>query len=432
MASTTTNNNPSSKYDSMSQEELITQCKRQLLLLKSLKIKCDQLQKNLTENNVNNEKNKSQVQTVQKMQLEIDKLNDQLDIKIEEKIKIQKLLDDITQQLSVKIEQHLEVSKNNQDLKNSFEESMKNNKNTVFQLEKKAQDLIKENKKLKQRINNLENESKDLNEKLLENCQKLQTSQVKLEEAEIITEELKKTTLKLNDSNEIIKKMNKRIVEYENSIDSLQQQYKANTDEREMRHMRTLETAQTNIKCLNNIENGLRSKVDELTSQTNTMQNSIDLYQVDIENEKKKIKLLENALKNSITKSEKNKLLMQQKISGLKTSLDNVVLEKNSISSEYESYKVRVYSVLKEQKGKKTKNELKEKNKTELEKEQNDTKKLKDCLLQSQKTILSRENELRLIQKDYNALIEQQQLESDIANDKDNKWKMKQAVFIRK
>jgi len=219
--------------------------------------------------------------------------------------------------------------------------------------------------------------------------------------------------------------MNKRIVEYENSIDSLQQQYKANTDEREMRHMRTLETAQTNIKCLNNIENGLRSKVDELTSQTNTMQNSIDLYQVDIENEKKKIKLLENALKNSITKSEKNKLLMQQKISGLKTSLDNVVLEKNSISSEYESYKVRVYSVLKEQKGKKTKNELKEKNKTELEKEQNDTKKLKDCLLQSQKTILSRENELRLIQKDYNALIEQQQLESDIANDKDNKWKMK-------
>lgn len=51
------------------------------------------------------QKNKSQVQTVQKMQLEIDKLNDQLDIKIEEKIKIQKLLDDITQQLSVKIEQ---------------------------------------------------------------------------------------------------------------------------------------------------------------------------------------------------------------------------------------------------------------------------------------------------------------------------------------
>ena len=39
----------------MSQEELITQCKRQLLLLKSLKIKCDHLQKNLTENNVNNE-----------------------------------------------------------------------------------------------------------------------------------------------------------------------------------------------------------------------------------------------------------------------------------------------------------------------------------------------------------------------------------------
>lgn len=47
--------------------------------------------------------------------------------------------------------------------------------------------------------------------------------------------------------------------------------------------MRTLETAQTNIKCLNNIENGLRSKVDELTSQTNTMQNSIDLYQVFID-----------------------------------------------------------------------------------------------------------------------------------------------------
>jgi len=373
MASATTNNNPS-KYDSMSQEELITQCKRQLLLLKSLKIKCDHLQKNLTENNVNNEeslqKNKSQVLTVQKMQLEIDKLNDQLDIKNQEKIMIQKMLDDTTQQLSVKTEQHLEVSKDNQDLINLFEESKKKNKNTVFQSEKKAQDLCNENKELKQRINNLENESKDLNKKLLENCQKLQTSQAKLEENEEITEELEKTTLKLNDSNERIKQMNKKIAEYENNIDNLQQQ-------------------------------------------------------VDIENEKKKIELLENALKNSIAKSEKNKLLMQQKISGLETSLDKVVLKKNSILSEYESYKVRVYSVLKKEKGKKEKNEPKKINKIELEKEQNDTKKLKDCLLQSQKTIASRENELCLLQKDYNALFKQQQLESDVANEKDNKWKMK-------
>jgi len=373
MASATTINNPS-KYDSMSQEELITQCKRQLLLLKSLKIKCDHLQKNLTENNVNNEeslqKNKSQVLTVQKMQLEIDKLNDQLDIKNQEKIMIQKMLDDTTQQLSVKTEQHLEVSKDNQDLIKLFEESKKKNKNTVFQSEKKAQDLFNENKELKQRINNLENESKDLNKKLLENCQKLQTSQAKLEENEEITEELEKTTLKLNDSNERIKQMNKKIAEYENNIDNLQQQ-------------------------------------------------------VDIENEKKKIKLLENALKNSIAKSEKNKLLMQQKISGLETSLDKVVLKKNSILSEYESYKVRVYSVLKKEKGKKEKNEPKKINKTELEKEQNDTKNLKDCLLQSQKTIASRENELCLLQKDYNALFKQQQLESDVANEKDNKWKMK-------
>lgn len=39
------------------------------------------------------------------MQLEIDKLNDQLDIKNQEKIMIQKMLDDTTQQLSVKTEQ---------------------------------------------------------------------------------------------------------------------------------------------------------------------------------------------------------------------------------------------------------------------------------------------------------------------------------------
>ena len=39
-----------------------------------------------------------------------------------------------------------------------------------------------------------------------------------------ITEELEKTTLKLNDSNERIKQMNKKIAEYENNIDNLQQQ----------------------------------------------------------------------------------------------------------------------------------------------------------------------------------------------------------------
>ena len=46
--------------------------------------------------------------------------------------------------------QHLEVSKDNQDLINLFEESKKKNKNTVFQSEKKAQDLCNENKELKQ------------------------------------------------------------------------------------------------------------------------------------------------------------------------------------------------------------------------------------------------------------------------------------------
>lgn len=425
MASATTNNNTVSKYDLMSQEELITQCKRQLLLLKNLKIKCDHLQKSLTENNVNNKKIKSQVQTVQQMQLEIDKLKDKLDIKNKEKIKIQKMLDDITQQLNVKIEQNLEASKNNRSLQNSFEESVEDSKITVFKLEKKAQDLFNENKNLKQRIKNLEDESKDLNEKLVENCQKLQNSQVKLEEIEKIPEALKKTTLKLNESNEKIKRMNKKIAEYENCIDRMQQKYEVDTDEREIRHMRTLETAQKSIECLNKIESGLKSKVDELNNHIDTMQNSIDLYQVDIEKEKKRVKLLENALKNSITKSEKNKLLMQQKISELKTSIDNVVLEKNSISSEYESYKVRVYSVLKKQKGKETKNELEEKNKAELEKEQNELKELKACLLQSQKTIVLRENELCLLQKDYNTLFEKQQLESDMAVDKDKKWNIK-------
>lgn len=48
------------------------------------------------------------------------------------------------------------------------------------------------------------------------------------------------------------------------------------------------------------------------------------------------------------------------------TSLDKVVLKKNSILSEYESYKVRVYSVLKKEKGKKEKNEPKKINKIEL------------------------------------------------------------------
>ena len=46
--------------------------------------------------------------------------------------------------------QHLEVSKDNQDLIKLFEESKKKNKNTVFQSEKKAQDLFNENKELKQ------------------------------------------------------------------------------------------------------------------------------------------------------------------------------------------------------------------------------------------------------------------------------------------
>ena len=39
----------------MSQEELITQCKRQLMLLKNLKSKCDHLQNNLKEKNENDE-----------------------------------------------------------------------------------------------------------------------------------------------------------------------------------------------------------------------------------------------------------------------------------------------------------------------------------------------------------------------------------------
>jgi len=366
MASATTNSNIVSKYDSMSQEELITQCKRQLMLLKNLKSKCDHLQNNLKEKNENDEKNKLQAHTVHKMQVEFDKLNDQLDIKNEEKNQIQKMLDEITQQLTVKIEQNVELSKSNRDLKNSFEKSVKKNEDIVLQLETEVQALFKEKKILKQRIKTFENESKNLNGELAENYEKLQKTQLKLKEIEKNTEVLKKTTLRLNDSDEQIQKLNKTIAEYEERIDNLQQQFKADTDERKTKYMQSLETAQTDIKCLKNIESGLRKKIDELNNQTGTMQNSIDNYQINVEERNHKVRFLENALENSIKENKTNKIFMQQTISGLKTSLDKAVIEKNSITSEYESYKIRVYSVLKQQKIKEKNNEEIEESKTEL------------------------------------------------------------------
>jgi len=425
MASATTNSNIVSKYDSMSQEELITQCKRQLMLLKNLKSKCDHLQNNLKEKNENDEKNKLQAHTVHKMQVEFDKLNDQLDIKNEEKNQIQKMLDEITQQLTVKIEQNVELSKSNRDLKNSFEKSVKKNEDIVLQLETEVQALFKEKKILKQRIKTFENESKNLNGELAENYEKLQKTQLKLKEIEKNTEVLKKTTLRLNDSDEQIQKLNKTIAEYEERIDNLQQQFKADTDERKTKYMQSLETAQTDIKCLKNIESGLRKKIDELNNQTGTMQNSIDNYQINVEERNHKVRFLENALENSIKENKTNKIFMQQTISGLKTSLDKAVIEKNSITSEYESYKIRVYSVLKQQKIKEKNNEEIEESKTELLKEQKQSEELKTYLLQAQKTILSRDNELSLLQKNYNILLKQQQLASDMAVDKDNKWMTK-------
>ena len=58
-------------------------------------------------------------------------------------------------------------------------------------------------------------------------------------------------------------------------------------------------------------------------------------------------------------------------------------------------------------------------------KEQKQSEELKTYLLQAQKTILSRDNELSLLQKNYNILLKQQQLASDMAVDKDNKWMTK-------
>jgi len=144
-----------------------------------------------------------------------------------------------------------------------------------------------------------------------------------------------------------------------------------------------------------------------------------------VEERNHKVRFLENALENSIKENKTNKIFMQQTISGLKTSLDKAVIEKNSITSEYESYKIRVYSVLKQQKIKEKNNEEIEESKTELLKEQKQSEELKTYLLQAQKTILSRDNELSLLQKNYNILLKQQQLASDMAVDKDNKWMTK-------
>uniref|UniRef100_H2ZHP8 GRIP domain-containing protein n=1 Tax=Ciona savignyi TaxID=51511 RepID=H2ZHP8_CIOSA len=125
------------------------------------------------------------------------------------------------------------------------------------------------------------------------------------------------------------------------------------------------------------------------------------------------------ALKSS---SARNIDVLERKVHSAQVEVDLLLSEKERLKHDYESYKVRVHSVLKQQKSKETPPTAPQ-DTTEINSLKQTLEQIHIKLSESQNILASREGELDLLQGDYDRLLRQQQESSDSAVEREARWK---------
>ncbi|NXP84317.1 GCC2 protein, partial [Passerina amoena] len=312
--------------------------------------------------------------------MEYDKQGEQLDSEKGRANNLERQIEDLTRQLQVSSEQHDQLRSANEDLVARVETVQNNAKLLETQIleiqrakakadkELEAEKLLREQKTKVEHSGALR-EMEELQMQLQKEKKHLQKT---MQELELARKDAQKSTLmdmEIADYERLVKELNQKITDKDNRIEDLEQEtgiqkQKQETLQEEIKSLqatmqqdeeRNAKIKQLLVKTKKELADSKQAENDHLMLQA-SLKGELEASQQQIQvavltSEKHKV---QEQLRTSSEQHQRTMSACQQKIATLQEECRAAQAEQASVTSEFESYKVRVHNVLKQQKNKST------------------------------------------------------------------------------
>ncbi|XP_036871490.2 GRIP and coiled-coil domain-containing protein 2 isoform X1 [Manis javanica] len=368
--------------------------------------------------------------------LEYDKQSEQLDAEKERANNFEHHIEDLTRQLRNSTLQCEKLNSNNEDLLARIETLQSNVKLLEIQIlevqkakavadkELEAEKLQKD-QKIKEHACSVR-EREELQLQLHKEKKQLQKT---MQELELVRKDAQQTTLmnmEIADYERLMKELNQKLTNKNSNIEDLEQEIKIQKQKQEtlqeeltslQSSVQQYEEKNTQIKQLlvktkKELADSKQAETDHLILQASlkgeleASQQQVEICKIqlaEITSEKHKV---HEHLKTSADQHQRTLSTYQQRVAALQEECHSAKAEQAAITSEFESYKVRVHNVLKQQKSKSMSQTETEGAKQEREHLEMLIDQLKIKLQDSQNNLQISVSELQTLQSEHDTLLE--------------------------
>ncbi|XP_027722129.1 GRIP and coiled-coil domain-containing protein 2-like [Vombatus ursinus] len=368
--------------------------------------------------------------------LEYDKQAEQLDMEKERANNFEHQIEDLIRQLKNSGSQCDRLSSDNEDLLARIETLQSNAKlleaqilevqraKVIVDKELETEKLHKE-QKIKEHTNTLK-ELEELQVQLQKEKKHLQKT---MQELEMVRKDAQQTTLmdmEIADYERLVKELNQKITDKNSRIEDLEQEIKIYKQKQEtlQEEMTSLQSSvqqaedkntrikQLLVKTKKELADSKQAETNQLILQSSlkgeleASQQQVEVYKIqlaEITSEKHKI---QEHLRTSIEQHQRALSSCHQKITILQEECNTTKAEQATITSEFESYKVRVHNVLKQQKNKSLSQSETEGAKQERQHLEMMIDQLKMKLQDTQNNLQTNASELQVLQSEHDTLLE--------------------------
>ncbi|KAK7807796.1 hypothetical protein U0070_000111 [Myodes glareolus] len=368
--------------------------------------------------------------------LEYDKQSEQLDVEKERANNFEHHIEDLTKQLRNSTCQCEKLNSDNEDLLARIETLQSNAKLLEVQIleVQKAKGIVDkelEAEKLQkeQKIKEHASAVKELEELQLQFEKEKKQLQKTMQELELVKKDAQQTTLmnmEIADYERLTKELNQKLTNKNSKIEDLEQEIKIQKQKQEtlqeemtslqssVQHYeeKTTKIKQLLVKTKKELADAKQAESDHLLLQASlkgeleASQQQVEVYKIqlaEITSEKHKI---HEHLRTSAEQHQRTLSAYQQRVAALQEESRAAKAEQAAITSEFESYKVRVHNVLKQQKNKSVSQAETEGAKQEREHLEMLIDQLKIKLQDSQNSLQISVSEFQTLQSEHDTLLE--------------------------
>lgn len=368
--------------------------------------------------------------------LEYDKQSEQLDAEKERANNFEHHIEDLTKQLRNSTCQCERLTSDNEDLLARIETLQANAKlleaqilevqraKGVAEKELEAEKLQKE-QKIKEHVSTV-NELEELQLQFQKEKKQLQKT---MQELELVKKDAQQTTLmnmEIADYERLMKELNQKLTNKNNKIEDLEQEMKIQKQKQEtlQEEITSLQSSvqhygekntkikQLLVKTKKELADAKQVETDHLLLQASlkgeleASQQQVEVYKIQLaEMTSEKHKIHEH-LKTSAEQHQRTLSAYQQRVAALQEESRTAKAEQAAVTSEFESYKVRVHNVLKQQKNKSVSQAETEGAKQEREHLEMLIDQLKIKLQDSQNSLQISVSEFQTLQAEHDTLLE--------------------------